>query len=412
METALVILSVGLLVFLAHFFSALFQKTRIPDVLPLLLLGFLGGPILHWVTPAAFGKVGGVFTVVALVILLFQSGLGLRPADLKGSFWDGLKLTLFHYLMTMPLVALLARAFLGLTWLEAAVLGSILGGTSSAVVIPMVERIRLGGAAKTSLLLESTFSDVFCIVGTLGLLNAVKGPGLQVGVLTGEALLSFLLAGVIGGACAFLWSLVLGLVHRLENSAFMTPAFVFILYGGVELAGYSGAIAALSFGVVLGNISSLPLLGRWEALRPVTLKGTEKEFFSEIVFLLKTFFFVYIGLSLKLDNLFLFWGGIGFVLFLFALRMAVVWISLSRKASAWDASVAAVMNPKGLAAAVLAGLPLKAGLAGGATIQSVVYAVVLFSIVGSALLVFLLNFSPIRRFYAAFFKGFSQEPGP
>ena len=134
MEIAIVILAVGALVFLAHLFSALIETTHIPDVLPLLLLGLLFGPILHWVSPESFGKVGGVFTVIALIIILFQSGLELKLSDLKESLASGTRLTLIHYFLTVPLVALLGTTFLGLTLLEGLTLGSILGGVSSAVV--------------------------------------------------------------------------------------------------------------------------------------------------------------------------------------------------------------------------------------------------------------------------------------
>ena len=61
------ILFVGLLIFLGHMFSALFEKTRIPDVLPLVGLGLLVGPFLGWVSAESFGAVGEVFTTVSLI---------------------------------------------------------------------------------------------------------------------------------------------------------------------------------------------------------------------------------------------------------------------------------------------------------------------------------------------------------
>jgi NhaP-type Na+/H+ or K+/H+ antiporter len=411
METAVVILSVGLLVFLAHFFTALFDRTRIPDVLPLLLLGVLLGPSLKLVTPDDFGKVGGVFTTVALVIILFQSGLGLRFSDLKSSLGSSWALTASNYALALAGIGFLAKLLLPISWLEALILGSILGGTSSAVVIPLVGRIRLGAPTRTALVLESGFSDVLTIVGTIALIQIGLDPGLRLSTVGGQIVLSFLAAAVIGAVGALLWSLVLHRVRRLENGTFTTPAFVFILYGLAEISGFSGAIAALAFGMVLGNCASLPWIGRW-TVKPVQLNQTETAFFAEAVFLLKTFFFVYIGLSLRFDGFL--WALYGLLLAgtLFVGRIGVAWLSIPHAAGVRDVSVAAVMNPKGLAAAVLAGMPLAAGLAGGESIQSVVYSVILFSIIGTSLLVFLLDRPWLKGVYGVIFKSWSPDTTP
>ncbi|MDE5703526.1 MAG: hypothetical protein K2H70_01745, partial [Bacteroidales bacterium] len=60
MNTALSIVFLGLLVFLAHFFSAIYTRRNIPDVLLLMIIGLLLGPVLHWVSPDSFGVGGSV----------------------------------------------------------------------------------------------------------------------------------------------------------------------------------------------------------------------------------------------------------------------------------------------------------------------------------------------------------------
>jgi len=62
--------------------------------------------------------------------------------------------------------------------------------------------------------------------------------------------------------------------------------------------------------------------------------------------------------------------------------------------------------PKGLAAAVLASIPMQRGVPGGEAIQNVVYAIILFTIVLTALLVFLQDRTPVGRLYSALFGGF------
>jgi Kef-type K+ transport system membrane component KefB len=54
----MVILGVGVLLFLASLFIALFRRTRVPDVLLLIGLGLLLGPVTRSVGPQAFGEAG------------------------------------------------------------------------------------------------------------------------------------------------------------------------------------------------------------------------------------------------------------------------------------------------------------------------------------------------------------------
>ena len=66
-----VLIFLGILVFSAHLFSMIFSKKKIPDVLLLLVIGVLIGPVLGFVTPEDFGSVGSVFTSITLVVILF-----------------------------------------------------------------------------------------------------------------------------------------------------------------------------------------------------------------------------------------------------------------------------------------------------------------------------------------------------
>ncbi len=405
MEIALAIGFVGLLVFLAHLFSALFERTRVPDVLPLVFLGLLLGPILRVITPEAFGKVGPIFTTISLVVILFQSGLGLNPAVLRESFLPGIRITSLNFVGSVVAVAVIAVFGLRMSALEGILLGAILGGTSSAVVIPLIGRLSLRPETRVALLLESTFSDVLCIVTTLALLQAIRYHELRPTVMVGQLLSSFLMAAIIGALAALFWSAVLQRVRQLENSIFLTPAFVFIIFSLAEMLGYSGAIAALVFGIVLGNIQNLPfpVLQNFLRGRAVQLDQVEKSFFSEVVFLLKTFFFVYIGLSIRLTDLRLFALGVGVTIVLFLVRIPVVRGALGRASRGFDGALAAVMIPKGLAAAVLASLPAQAGVGKGMIIQDVVYAVILLSILGTAFLTLLLEKGILREPYASLF---------
>ena len=412
-NTGLVIAFIGLLIFAAHLFTEIFSRKRIPDVLLLMIIGLFLGPIFHLVKPEYFGSVASVFTTITLVIILFQSGTELNFNTLLNSIRGTAKLTLINFFITKIVVALL-RLIVKLDFLTSLMLGAILGGTSSAVVIPMVSQLKISQKGGTILILESAFSDVLCIVFAWADLQAIQSGGaMNVGKVLGDIISSFILATVIGVISAILWSYVLERVRHVKNSILTTPAFVFIVYGFNEWLGFSGAIAALAFGIGMANIDSMYNSGivikkMFKNGEPTKLNETEKQLFSEVVFLLKTFFFVYIGVSIQLNQLVPILMGLAIAVVLFALRIPIVMASVhSKKDSTMPIEDKIFMSgivPKGLAAAVLATIPVQKGIEGGEMIQNIVFAVILFSIIFTSVLVPVLEKdNAISRFYKRWF---------
>ena len=413
MDTATSIFFVGLLIFLAHLFTGLFSRTKIPDVLLLMLIGLLIGPCLGMVNVEHFGSFGPILATITLVVILFQGGLGLKLDVLRKSLAGSVSLTLVNFTVTTLAVGGLMMLMAGMDTISALLVGSILGGTSSAVVIPMVSRLSMDGKSQTILFLESALSDVLCIVVAITLIESFDLGGINPGQAFGKIIAMFVLSAVVGIVAAVGWSMLLEWVRRVENAIFLTPAFVFVIYGVTEMLGYSGGIAALAFGITLGNEETFnSLFNRLPvSVRPVALNEIEKAFFSEAGFLLKAFFFVYIGLSIVLTNpVWMILGAI-ITLVIFYIRVPTVWISVPRSVPASDASIMAIMVPKGLAAAVLASMPLQMGMAGGELIQGVVYSVILFSIVLCSVLVFLLDRTRLASYYQWMLKSFGRKAG-
>jgi cell volume regulation protein A len=414
MDTATSIFLVGLLIFLAHLFTVIFIKTRIPDVLMLMVIGLLVGPCLGMVTVENFGSFGPLLATITLVVILFQGGLDLKLNILRKSIRGSVSLTVLNFIVTMLLVGGLMMLIAGLDAVTAFLVGAILGGTSSAVVIPMISKLNIDKESQTILLLESALSDVLCIVVAITFMESFKLGGINPGQALGKIIAMFLLSAVIGIITAIGWSMLLKWVRKVENSIFLTPAFVFVVYGVTEMLGYSGGIAALAFGITLGNAETFNiLLSRLPvSVWPVALNEIEKAFFSEAGYLLKAFFFVYIGISIVLANPV--WMAMGAVitLLIFYLRVPVVWLSVPRSVPVRDASVMAIMVPKGLAAAVLASIPLQQGIANGDLIQSVTYSVILFSIVLCSLMVFMVDKTRLASYYEWLMKSFGRQTRP
>ena len=219
------------------------------------------------------GKVGPVIATIALVVILFESGTSLRLDVMLKSLGTTGKLTFGCFIATGAIVTAVAMLALGMPLLSALLLGAILAGTSSAVVIPMVASLRLQEATGTVLVLESALTDVLCIVGVFALLHVVSNGDVGAGKLLGGVLASLIFAAVLGIVGGVGWLLILGKVRDFPNTISTTIAYAFLIYGLSEFLGFSGAIAAMDIA-----------------------------FYREAVFLLKTYFFIYLGISIQFSD--------------------------------------------------------------------------------------------------------------
>lgn len=396
------ILFIGLMVFFAHFLSLQFRRTSIPDVLVLVIVGIALGPLLGLVSPADFGKVGSLFATIALVVILFEGGTSLDLNVLGKSLATTGKLAFGCFLLTAIIAMLIGVYALGLSILPASMLGLILGSTSPAVIIPMVKALRMSDKPGTVLVLESALTDVLSIVGVFALLQVHNQGGVGAGHLVGSVLSAMVFAAVIGVLGGIGWLLVLGKVRDFPNTISSTLAFVFIVYGATEGLGFSGAIASLALGITLTNFEKfklhrIPSIDR----NIVPLNEVDLIFYSEAVFLLRTYFFVYLGISIHFSAVQTAVTAIAIVLAVYAMRIILTrFVFRGDEFSLRDTALTSMLAPKGLAAAVLAALPLHYGVAGGEIIRDTTYMVVLVSIALTALLVMAYPSRITQRFYS------------
>ena len=410
-DIAPVIVFVGVLVFLAHLFTAIFSRTRIPDVLLLIIIGICVGPVLKLASPADFGTIGPVLTTVTLIIILFESGTALELMSLRSAVGGAMALTTVTFFLSMGAVAGIALWLTDLELIPAFILGAIVGSISEAIVIPLVRQLRMRKDSQTILSLESSVNDVLSIVITIALVEAYLLGEFQWGVVTGNLIAAFLVAVVFGVVGAFVWARLLNRIHAIKNAMFTTAAFVFIIYGVVEILGFNGAIAALAFGITIGNVESIRfyIFRRPQTTEAEGLSPTEKAFFSEVAFLVKTFFFVYLGISLELISGWLVQLAIILTAVIFLLRIPAVKVTMRKSIPPRDASIVAIMVPKGLAAAVLATIPVQQGVLGGELIKNVTYGVVLSSIVITSVMLLLLEKTGLSALYIWFYSLDSQK---
>jgi len=412
MDAAVTVLFLGLLIFIGNILSRFFTLTKIPDVLFLIAIGIIIGPFLDLVEPSAFGVVGPLFTMVTLAIILFEGGLNITVEHLKKAITGTTAITAANFVAIIGICIVVMHFFAGFTIMESCMLGAILGGTAAAVVIPFTSYLNLRHDTKAILALESAIGDVLCIVILLALLNIVELKEFNAGLIVGSLISSFLIAIIIGILAGIWWSSV---YHKIASikSIFLTPAFVFIIFGFVSLLGFSGAIAALALGLTLGNLhyfkaeKFLPFLG--DEVTQVELTPIEKTFFTQLVSLLKTFFFIYIGISIHFTNMEIIYIGAILTVLFYLVRIVIVWFTIPRTIPVSDAAIVAVMDPKGLAAAVLASMPLEAGIAAGQSIQDITYIVIFFTTLVCSVMVFLLERTAFAGAYRKLFWMFGKE---
>lgn len=168
------------------------------------------------------------------------------------------------------------------------------------------------------------------------------------------------------------------------------------------MLGFSGAIAALTLGISLTNFEKFGLHRIQQLDRKIEpLTAIDITFYQESVFLLKTYFFVYLGISIHFGEAQLAYVALAMVLLVFSMRLVLTRFALrSETFCLRDAAITSMMAPKGLAAAVLAALPLQYGVIGGEVIRDTTYMAVLISISVTALLVMLYPVPQVRRFYS------------
>jgi len=403
------IIALGLLYFVGHFLTHVFDKTKIPDVLILILFGIIIGPVFHIVDADRFGSAGDLLTSIALIIILFDGGIGLQLTSLIRSAKQALALTVGFFFVTAGVVFCIMYKGYGFSPLASAIMGFICGGTASSVIIPMIAILRVGKEAASILIIESALTTVLCIITVLGILHSYDSGDFEIGRIIGSLISSVILASVIGILSGLVWLRLLRWIKTYANTQFATFAFMFIVYGIAEGLNFSGPIAALAFGIVLGNqhtiVHQLNEFTSHLSIENVgVISDAEKKLYKEIVFLLKIFFFVYLGISIPIEQTYTMGIALSIVLSLFIVRPFVTKIIVRRRVSPYDDTMISLMVPKGLATAVVAGLPSQYGMVEGPDIQAIAYNVIFFSIVITSVLIPIINNTPIRRGFYRFFS--------
>ena len=305
-ESFLLLISATL--FLSYISNLFYTKTRIPDIVWLLSFGYLLGPVLNFFDFEIFEKIFPMLIMVTVSIFSFDTGINVDISTVMRSVIKALTLTVVTFIAVTAVVgfslSFLLPDMFGL--LEGMLLGAMVGGVGGISVTGILDQLKslipLMEDDGTLLNLESTLSDPVKVVACVTLIQMIMSPGLGLEDGMKDIVFTLIVSAIFGIAVGLLWAEVLNLLWGRPFNYMMTVAALFPIYVASEAVAGSGGgpITALAFGLTITNYRYISR--RLGSSRRVRVdKRRIREFNQEIAFLIKAFFFVYLGLTVSLS---------------------------------------------------------------------------------------------------------------
>ena len=179
------LLSISLILILGMFMGWICQKLKLPSLLGMLITGIVLGPFGFNLLDNSILGISAELRKIALIIILTRAGLGLDLSGLKKIGRPAVLMCFVPASLEMIGMILLAPKLMGLTTLEAAIMGAVLAAVSPAVVVPrMVKLIDEGYGVNEGIpqliLAGASVDDVYVIVMFSTFVGMMQGEGASV----------------------------------------------------------------------------------------------------------------------------------------------------------------------------------------------------------------------------------------
>jgi len=373
----ILLLAASVVIILGVLGEAFFKKTGIPDIAFLMVLGIIIGPILGIVQPAAVIEIVPYFAALALIIIMFDGGYNLHIGNVLKTAHFAIVLVILGFAVSVGIVTGFAHFGLGWEWLDSILLGTIVGGSSSIIVFGLVRKLRISDDAKSMLSFESALTDILSTIVAFVLFEAVLSGNFSIDLL-GETIGRAVIVGLIlGFGVGIPWMFIISKLSNAQHNYMLTLGVLFLLFFLANSFGESGALTALVFGLMLGNKKYL--------LKKLRIKLPEhtidNSLHTQVTFIVRAFFFVFVGLLASFGQFEYVIFGIVAAIAIYVGRIIITKTALVRGFSRLDKKVTSVMIPRGLAAAVLATIPLTMGLQNGEAYPQIVFFILLTSVI-------------------------------
>ena len=380
------LLSIALIILSGLLLGSIMMKIRLPTIIGYLLAGFLIGPYcLRWLDFSIL-QISAEIRRIALVIILMKAGLSLDIEDLRRIGRPAVLLCFVPATCEVIAFVLFAPKLLGVSLIEAALLGSVMAAVSPAIVVPRMTRMMDEGwgtkkGIPQMIVAGASADDVYVIVLFSAMLSLASGGNvtvwdfLQIPI----AIISGILAGILTGLvmASLLRKVPMTTVHQ----------FIILLAVAFLLLALEEAIASLFSLSGLLAIMSMCITVRFRDGKTATenAKLCGKAWIGAEIFL-----FTLVGAIVNVS--YIAQAG-AFMLFMLLIglcfRLAGTWLSVSGKGlKAKDKVFCAFAEiPKATVQAAIGGVPLAAGLACGNTILAFsVLAIMVTAPVGAILI--------------------------
>jgi cell volume regulation protein A len=166
--------------------------------------------------------------------------------------------TILGFILTISACGLVLHFIFGFELLYGLMTGAIIGGISSAIIIPLVTKSSASDKTKVIMTLESAITDVFCVVATITIVGIIISNSASATTVIQGIFSAFAIATLIAIIGGMIWIKLLRDYSEVkEFNYLLTLAFLFVLYALTEFLNGNGAFCALVFGLVLGNASDI-----------------------------------------------------------------------------------------------------------------------------------------------------------
>lgn len=398
MDPIIILILFSLIILFGALGEFFFRKTGVPDVIWLMLFGYLIANFFGFNNnSSAMQSIIPIFVILTLIIILFDGGLNLKLGSVVKNSAAGAGMAILYFILATGLITgityllYLVGVFPGWDIWFGIILGAILGGTSSVIVMPLVNLANLGPKFQNLLSVESAFNDALCIVVVLTIINYLQKAAYEsLTIIFKNIAASFAIGIVFGVIIGLIWIYFLKkLSHTKGFSDYfyvLTLSLIILLYVITDYLGGSAAIAIFIFGLVLG---SGELLNKIFKTRFYTLDEEILVINKQIAFLIKSFFFVLIGM-LFVFVLKSFWVALLITILLIGVRFLVINIMPTRKFLKKEKYLLYFFTPKGLAAGILAISVASSGAIKNAKLFSnIVFSGIILSIIFATVALFI-----------------------
>ena len=372
------LLSLAWILLVGFILSGIFQKLRLPGLLGMLLTGILLGPQLLDLIDGSILSVSSELREIALIVILMRAGLSLDLEDLKKVGRPAILLCFIPATFEIIGAVLLGPLLLGITVVEAAIMGAMLAAVSPAIIVPkmisLMEKGYRGGKCVPQMIMAGAAADdIYAIILFTSFIGLYKGGGFSAFTLL-KIPISIVTGLGAGIGAGLLLSYCFKKIHMRDTVKVLLILGASVLLVGFEeivtaYVPFSGLLAVMALGVTI-----------LEARETVAIRISAK--FSKIWVAAELVLFVLVGAAV--DIRVLYDVGLASVLVIAgALVFRTVGVFISLLKSGLNFKEALFCNigylPKATVQAALGSVPLAAGVAAGNTLLGVAVLAILIT---------------------------------